>query len=187
MAEHATRSLGEVGYDLPKEFVKGIHVPQIAFPGDENIPTKGFQLVPVALIASHVAREFSLPEGLASLRFRREPAAAMPVPKATVNEDSSLVLWQQDVRSTWKSARVRFKPQTGAVQVAASDRFRRGVPPSDACHHSTSGRAVNDVHRRGPSESPGKMQILARTSVRPYSLVVSRAKEPAAPVWQSLN
>lgn len=92
-----------------------------------NHPTKGFQSIFRLLVPFHVAAKLRGPELGSGLWEIGELTPWMAVPKAAMNEDDGLVLWQNDVRSTGQVAAMKPKAITEPVQCPPYRKLRLGV------------------------------------------------------------
>lgn len=70
----------------------------------------------------------------------------MPVPKAAVDQNGCLVLWQDDVGFTRKLLNMEPKAQAPNVQVGADSPFRGRIATPDCRHDSAACGAIESVH-----------------------------------------
>lgn len=90
----------------------------------------------ITLVATNVLVEFFLPEHLIAGRCGCEATAGMPVPEASVNQNNSFPLWQNDIRATGKASVVQSITEPRGMQRLANDNFRLGMTAPDAGHHA---------------------------------------------------
>jgi len=62
-------------------------------------------------------------------------ATGVAMPEATMNEDRETIAAKDDVGPSGKIRRVEPETMASRVERAAHQSLRRGVLPSDACHH----------------------------------------------------
>jgi hypothetical protein len=67
------------------------------------------------------------------------------MPEAAVDEDCYFPLWQHQVRTAREASLVQPEAEPASVELSAERHLRLRVPAADACHHSRTGRRVNDV------------------------------------------
>jgi hypothetical protein len=146
-------------HDLPEEAVERLHVLHFTFPNGQGSPTNILYGCLSAEIPLHSAREFVNPKFDPCARFRREAAALMAMPKATMNEHRRPILREDDVRSPWKLPFVQTKSESCSMQVTANHKLRLRIAAADAGHHPRPGalidyvRHVIDCARRGAAFS----------------------------------
>jgi hypothetical protein len=72
---------------------------KLALPNDFNIPAASSKTSVILAVARNVLTDFGIPERLVG-RWSLALSTAMPVPKATVNEDDNAKTWQDDIGAT---------------------------------------------------------------------------------------
>jgi hypothetical protein len=91
-------------------------VSQLAFPNGQNAPAKFSERRIRASIAFNIRLELLQPERSVALRRVCKFAAAMSVPKASVDHDDSLVPRQDEIGSAGQRCHVQPKAVTESVE-----------------------------------------------------------------------
>ena len=95
-----------------------------AFPDDEHGPASGLELSTIALIASHIAAAFVLPE-LGVRGGRDFPiTTAMHVPKASMHKDHFSMSRQDQIRSSRQSLLVQSKSKAHLMDQGSHNHLR---------------------------------------------------------------
>lgn len=107
---------------------------ELAFPNCNDIPFERFEPLDIQLVSAAVALDFVGPEPDVGLRDGVEPAAFVPVPEASVDENDSAVSCQDDVRCARKGADILAEAEAAAEQFPAYRDFRIRVFRPDVRH-----------------------------------------------------
>ena len=107
---------------------------ELAFPDGDDIPFEGFEPLDIQPVSAAVALDFVGPEPDVGLRDGVEPAAFVPVPEASVDENDSAVSWQDDVRCAGKAADILAEAEAAAEQFPAYRDLRIRVFRPDVRH-----------------------------------------------------
>jgi len=118
---------------------------EATLPDDQDTPAQVLQLHIGPVVSADIAKELLLPERLTCLRSRGVVAAGVPMPEATMHENSQLVARQHQVGGAGKVLAMKSKAVPQGMKVSAQEQLRLGITASDALHHARAGRAVNDV------------------------------------------
>jgi hypothetical protein len=103
----------------------------------------------------------------------------MAMPEATVDEDRSAILREDDVRTPGKLPFVHTKEEPCPMQVAANHKLRLGVTAADGGHHSRPGawidyvRHVIDCARRAGESSRDCFSTWAKVQSRATMCILS--------------
>lgn len=117
-----------------------------ALPEFDYSPALLEQLVSVSEVSLYVLVEFRLPEVLARFGGRGVPAAWVPVPEATMNEDAYPVTSQHYIGFAWKILLVQAIPEAMPMQQTPDLDFRRCIATTNASHHARPDFFADYVH-----------------------------------------
>lgn len=107
---------------------------QLAFPNRDAMPThfRKFQLhVYVTLL---VPVDFRLPKIAVCARNHKIFAAFMPMPEATIDENTCAVFPQDNIRFSWQPRMIQPITESIVPQIFAHNNLRLGVLPMDGRH-----------------------------------------------------
>jgi len=105
-----------------------------AFPNHRWIPAQGQQIFSSASIPLDVSVKLRLPVVDPGLWHGGPRAPLVPVPEASMDEQSNLVLRKHEVRRAWQIAAVQAKSQPQRVRGAADAHLRLRVLAPNARH-----------------------------------------------------
>ena len=126
----------------------------LAFPDGERPPPKSQQRSVRSFIARHVCRELGIPELDSGRWYRRQPAALVSMPEASMNEYGAPVPWKDEIRTARQRPIIRLEPQTGTMQVTADQHLGLRVPPTNPPHHRGALLRADDVDHGNSSFPP---------------------------------
>ena len=106
----------------------------LTFPDNDHAPAGFFQQTEIAPVALNVAIKLRLPIFRACCRHGSVFAAGMPVPEASVHENHSPVLPQDNIGLSGKVFAIDAKAVAAAVQHGTHDEFRLRVFAANAAH-----------------------------------------------------
>lgn len=109
---------------------KGLHggrycnLVKLTFPDSDDIPCNRFKSLDIKQVSVPVALDLVSPEPDIGFRNCVEPAAFVTVPEASVDENDSVVSWQDNVGSAGQGADILAEAETSAEQFPADKNFR---------------------------------------------------------------
>jgi hypothetical protein len=96
-------------------------------------------------VSLSVSNDFRDP--VAKTRLRNTPeSAAVPMPKAPVDENRLLPRYEGEVRMAWQITSMKTVPESKAVDQSADEHLRLRVLGADQTHLGASGASADVIH-----------------------------------------
>ena len=107
---------------------------KLAFPYHDDFPAEGHKPCLDSGITPDIAVDLILPEPPVGLRQRKQPAAPVPVPEASVHKNHGMPFLQDNIRRARQRPDIQTVAESGGKEALAHDKLRTRVLATDVRH-----------------------------------------------------
>ena len=120
-------------------------ITNLAFPDNENIPTKNFKIFNIPSISLLVFPKLLHPPVSASFGDVAKLAAFMIMKKTPVHKYDNLILWENNIWSSREVFSVQTISETARKKKSPDGDLNFGVSTPDSGHHFAAGLLINNI------------------------------------------